>query len=112
MRAARRAPVCDLLRRRQRRQDPQPEQRRCCHLPWDGVNEQTKKEAEELFGVKIKVQRRDLQGLGLTAVNTFDAFDGVEVEFDGISPDGSATVNTLPTAEAAKGLVLHTGRAV
>ena len=30
---------------------------------WDGVNEQTKKEAEELFGVKIKVQRRDLQGL-------------------------------------------------
>lgn len=41
---------------------------------------------------------------GLTAVNTFDAFDGVEVEFDGISPDGSATVNTLPTAEAAEGL--------
>ena len=71
---------------------------------WDGVNEQTKKEAEELFGVKIKCSDVTYQVSGLTAVNTFDAFDGVEVEFNGISPDGSATVNTLPTAEAAKGL--------
>ncbi|WP_418759422.1 zinc-ribbon domain-containing protein [Gemmiger sp.] len=71
---------------------------------WDGVNEQTKKEAEELFGVKIKCSDVTYKVSGLTAVNTFDAFDGVEVEFDGISPDGSATVNTLPTAEAAKGL--------
>lgn len=67
---------------------------------WDGVNEQTKKEAEELFGVKIKCSDVTYKVSGLTAVNTFDAFDGVEVEFDGISPDGSATVNTLPTAEA------------
>lgn len=71
---------------------------------WDGVNEQTKKEAEELFGVKIKCSDVTYKVSGLTAVNTFDAFDGVEVEFDGISPDGSATVNTLPTAEAAEGL--------
>ncbi|MBT9675384.1 MULTISPECIES: zinc ribbon domain-containing protein [Gemmiger] len=71
---------------------------------WDGVNEQTKKEAEELFGVKIKCSDVTYKVSGLTAVNTFDAFDGVEVEFDGISPDGSATVNTLPTAEAAKSL--------
>lgn len=71
---------------------------------WDGVNEQTKKEAEELFGVKIKCSDVTYKVSGLTAVNTFDAFDGVEVEFNGISPDGSATVNTLPTAEAAKGL--------
>lgn len=71
---------------------------------WDGVNEQTKKEAEEMFGVKIKCSDVTYKVSGLTAVNTFDAFDGVEVEFDGISPDGSATVNTLPTAEAAKGL--------
>ena len=70
----------------------------------DGVNEQTKKEAEELFGVKIKCSDVTYKVSGLTAVNTFDAFDGVEVEFDGISPDGSATVNTLPTAEAAKSL--------
>lgn len=70
----------------------------------DGVNEQTKKEAEELFGVKIKCSDVTYKVSGLTAVNTFDAFDGVEVEFNGISPDGSATVNTLPTAEAAKGL--------
>ena len=69
---------------------------------WDGVNEQTKKEAEELFGVKIKCSDVTYKVSGLTAVNTFDAFDGVEVEFNGISPDGSATVNTLPTAEAAK----------
>lgn len=71
---------------------------------WDGVNEQTKKEAEELFGVKIKCSDVTYKVSGLTAVNTFDAFDGVEVEFDCISPDGSATVNTLPTAEAAEGL--------
>lgn len=71
---------------------------------WDGVNEQTKKEAEEMFGVKIKCSDVTYKVSGLTAVNTFDAFDGVEVEFNGISPDGSATVNTLPTAEAAKGL--------
>ena len=71
---------------------------------WDGVNEQTKKEAEELFGVKIKCSDVTYKVSGLTAVNTFDAFDGVEVEFDGISPDGSATANTLPTAEAAKSL--------
>lgn len=71
---------------------------------WDGVNEQTKKEAEELFGVKIKCSDVTYKVSGLTAVNTFDAFDGVEVEFDGISPDDSATVNTLPTAEAAKSL--------
>lgn len=71
---------------------------------WDGVNEQTKKEAEELFGVKIKCSDVTYKVSGLTAVNTFDAIDGVEVEFDGISPDGSATVNTLPTAEAAKSL--------
>lgn len=71
---------------------------------WDGVNEQTKKEAEELFGVKIKCSDVTYKVSGLTAVNTFDAFDGVEVEFDGISPDGSAAVNTLPTAEAAKSL--------
>lgn len=71
---------------------------------WDGVNEQTKKEAEELFGVKIKCSDVTYKVSGLTAMNTFDAFDGVEVEFNGISPDGSATVNTLPTAEAAKGL--------
>lgn len=71
---------------------------------WDGVNEQTKKEAEELFGVKIKCSDVTYKVSGLTAVNTFDAFDGVEVEFDGISPDGSAPVNTLPTAEAAKSL--------
>ena len=71
---------------------------------WDGVNEQTKKEAEELFGVKIKCSDVTYKVSGLTAVTTFDAFDGVEVEFNGISPDGSATVNTLPTAEAAKGL--------
>ena len=71
---------------------------------WDGVNEQTKKEAEEMFGVKIKCSDVTYKVSGLTAVNTFDAFDGVEVEFNSISPDGSATVNTLPTAEAAKGL--------
>ena len=71
---------------------------------WNGVNEQTKKEAEEMFGVKIKCSDVTYKVSGLTAVNTFDAFDGVEVEFNGISPDGSATVNTLPTAEAAKGL--------
>ena len=54
-----------------------------------------------MFGVKIKCSDVTYKVSGLTAVNTFDAFDGVEVEFNGISPDGSATVNTLPTAEAA-----------
>ena len=47
---------------------------------------------------------------GLASVNTFDAFDGVDVEFSGISPTARATVNNLPTAAEAKGLVLHPGR--
>lgn len=61
-------------------------------------------EAEDVFGVKVKYKDISYTVSGLTAVDTFDAFDGVDVEFSGISPNGTATVNTLPTAEAGKGL--------
>lgn len=61
-------------------------------------------EAEEAFGVKVKYDTISYTVSGLTSVDTFDAFDGVDVEFSGISPDGRATVNSLPTAEAGKGL--------
>ena len=61
-------------------------------------------EAETLFGVKVKYSDITYTVSGLASVNTFDAFDGVDVEFSGISPDGRATVNSLPTAAEAQGL--------
>ena len=62
------------------------------------------KEAMEAFGVKVKYTDITYTVSGLASVNTFDAFDGVDVEFSGISPDGRATVNSLPTAAEAQGL--------
>ena len=62
------------------------------------------KEAMDAFGVKVKYTDITYTVSGLASVNTFDAFDGVDVEFSGISPDGRATVNSLPTAAEAQGL--------
>ena len=67
---------------------------------WDDNSD----EAEEAFGVKVKYSDITYPVSGLASVNTFDAFDGVDVEFSGISPDGRATVNSLPTAAEAQGL--------
>ena len=67
---------------------------------WDDNSD----EAEEAFGVKVKYTNITYTVSGLASVNTFDAFDGVDVEFSGISPDGRATVNSLPTAAEAQGL--------
>ena len=67
---------------------------------WDDNSD----EAEEAFGVKVKYSGITYTVSGLASVNTFDAFDGVDVEFSGISPDGRATVNSLPTAAEAQGL--------
>ena len=67
---------------------------------WDDNSD----EAEEAFGVKVKYTDITYTVSGLASVNTFDAFDGVDVEFSGISPDGRATVNSLPTAGEAQGL--------
>lgn len=67
---------------------------------WDDNSD----EAEEAFGVKVKYTDITYTVSGLASVNTFDAFDGVDVEFSGISPDDRATVNSLPTAAEAQGL--------
>ena len=67
---------------------------------WDDNSD----EAEEAFGVKVKYTDITYTVSGLASVNTFDAFDGVDVEFSGISPDGRATVNSLSTAAEAQGL--------
>ena len=67
---------------------------------WDDNSD----EAEEAFGVKVKYTDITYTVSGLASVNTFDAFDGVDVEFSGVSPDGRATVNSLPTAAEAQGL--------
>lgn len=67
---------------------------------WDDNSD----EAEEAFGVKVKYTDITYTVSGLASVNTFNAFDGVDVEFSGISPDGRATVNSLPTAAEAQGL--------
>lgn len=61
-------------------------------------------EAETLFGVKVKYSDITYTVSGLEKVNTFDAFDGVTVEFNGTAPRGTATVNSLPTAEAGSSL--------
>lgn len=61
-------------------------------------------EAETLFGVKVKYSDITYTVSGLEKVNTFDAFDGVTVEFNGTAPQGTATVNSLPTAEAGGSL--------
>ena len=62
-------------------------------------------EAEMLFGVRVKYSDIVYTVSGLEKVNTFDAFDGVTVEFNGTAPHGTATVNSLPTAAA--GSCLH-----
>ena len=67
---------------------------------WDDNSD----EAKEAFGVKVKYSDITYTVSGLASVNTFDAFDGVDVEFSGISPDGRATVNSLPTAAEAQDL--------
>ena len=56
------------------------------------------------FGVKVKYSDITYTVSGLEKVNTFDAFDGVTVEFNGTAPQGTATVNSLPTAEAGGSL--------
>lgn len=61
-------------------------------------------EAETLFGVKVKYSDITYTVSGLEKVNTFDAFDGVTVEFNGTAPRGTATVNSLPTTEAGSSL--------
>ncbi len=46
---------------------------------------------------------------GLASVNTFDAFDGVDVEFSGISPDPRHRQQPAHRRRG-KGLILHPGR--
>lgn len=60
--------------------------------------------AEEMFGVKVKCHDITYTVSGLDAVDTFDAFDGVSVEFSGTSPNGKATVNCLPGLEESDSL--------
>lgn len=51
------------------------------------------KDAKEAFGVNLKYSDITYTVSGLEDVGTFDAFDGVSVEFTGTSPNGEAHIN-------------------
>lgn len=55
--------------------------------------------AEEMFGCKLKYKDITTTVKDLEDIDSFDAFEGVSVEFDGIAPNGSASLitnNTYP----------------
>ena len=56
----------------------------------------------EQYGYKLKYQDEEYTVEGLEEAETFDPFDGIEIIFSGISPDGMAEVTGEPKAAAAR----------
>ncbi|MDE6016107.1 MAG: hypothetical protein K2H41_10485 [Acetatifactor sp.] len=67
---------------------------------WDCDDEEIKK----LFGYKVKYKDLKLTVKGLEEVATFDPFEGVELIYTGIAPNGSAEVKNNSTAPYASRL--------
>ncbi|MCD8083529.1 MAG: YARHG domain-containing protein [Clostridiales bacterium] len=66
--------------------------------------------ALEDYGYKLKYKDVEYTVSGLEEAELFDAFDGIEVVFEGISPDGSASIEGSATAAAAKDLYYELDR--
>lgn len=60
--------------------------------------------ALEAYGFKLKHEDIEYTVEGLAEAKTFDPFEGIEVVFSGIAPNGSASIEGEPSVEAAKNL--------
>jgi hypothetical protein len=60
--------------------------------------------ALDTYGYKLKYEDVEYTVKGLEEAETFDPFDGIEIVFSGVSPNGSASVEGMPTANAAQDL--------
>lgn len=58
--------------------------------------------ALDTYGVKLKYEDVEYTVEGLEEAQTFDPFDGIEVSFSGIAPDGRAEISGYPTDKAAE----------
>ena len=56
------------------------------------------------YGYKLKYKDIEYTVEGLEEAETFDPFEGVEIVFSGIAPNGSASIEGEPKADAAKDL--------
>lgn len=54
-------------------------------------------ELENMTGIKFKCNSVKYKIKGLEDINTFDAFEGVNVEFSGVAPNGTAELVIEPT---------------
>ena len=54
---------------------------------------------EEVFKVRILYEDKEYTAEGLAEAEVFDPFSGIEVAFDGISPNGNATINKTNNSE-------------
>lgn len=53
--------------------------------------------AKSAFNVKLVAEDREFTVEGLDKIETFDAFEGVEVEFEGVSPYAQARIRETPS---------------
>lgn len=67
---------------------------------WDCDDEK----ALSMYGFKLKYEDIKMTVEDLEEAETFDPFEGIEVVFEGIGPDGSAYIDGEPVAEAAQDL--------
>lgn len=58
--------------------------------------------ALETYGVKLKYSEIKYTVDGLETAKTFDLFDGIEISFSGIAPNGYAEINGSPNVKAAE----------
>jgi hypothetical protein len=57
--------------------------------------------ALEIYGMKLKYSDIEYKVKGLEEAETFDPFEGIEVSFSGIAPNGTAEISGTPVAAAA-----------
>ena len=62
------------------------------HCTWS-ISDDEKKSLEEVYGIKINAEDRELTVSGLEEVETCDIFEGVELQYDGINGMASASVD-------------------
>lgn len=67
---------------------------------------------KELFGYKLKYSDIETTVSGLEAVPTFDPFEGIEVTFSGIAPNGTAGIKNNSTSGAASQVYFQLDKAL
>jgi len=67
------------------------------HCTWS-ISDDEKKSLEEVYGIKINAEDRELTVSGLEEVETCDIFEGVELQYDGINGMASASVDAGDSA--------------